>query len=299
MRLLRFALLTAIVSVFSVSVHAAPVDPITVTYVGASESSITFEIQAGPSGTPGGIWLDWMDRAEFDANGWAGYTVYCVFNGTPTYNTVGTGTSYMLGPNENIQVEIGDVFDETGMWANYTGELEDGTEYVVRAYPMAGGGYTAGTYTPNAFASTVASPGLDCIHTQGYWKNHTGDWNVTDMFLGNVNYTAAELLDIFNTPAAGNGLIFLAHQLIAAKLNLAEGASPTAQTLQDIADADALIGNLVVPPVGAGYLDPAVASPLNNALDSFNNGSTAATCDPPVPTEESTWGRLKALYSDK
>jgi hypothetical protein len=102
--------------------------------------------------------------------------------------------------------------------------------------------------------------------TQGYWKNHPDDWPVTSLTLGTVTYTKTELLSILDTEPAGNGLIQLAHQLIAAKLNVANGATSTSA----IGDADALIGDLVIPPVGSGYLDPSATSPLIDALSDYN-----------------------------
>ena len=94
-----------------------------------------------------------------------------------------------------------------------------------------------------------------------------------------MNYTQAQAQAIFNTPVAGNGLISLAHQLIAAKLNIANGANGST-IAATIAAADALIGSLVVPPVGVGFLDPSVTSALTTALDDFNSGVTGpGHCD--------------------
>jgi len=110
-----------------------------------------------------------------------------------------------------------------------------------------------------------------CTYTQGYWKNHPEAWPVDNLTLGSENYTQAELLDILDEPVAGNGLISLAHQLIAAKLNVANGAdaSPISST---VANADSLIGAQLVPPIGAGYLDPSSTSALTTLLDAYNNG---------------------------
>src|SRR5437899_1307584 len=63
-----------------------------------------------------------------------------------------------------------------------------------------------------------------CVFTQGYWKNHPAAWPVSSLTLGSVGYSEAQALSIFKTPVQGNGLISLAHQLMAAKLNLAAGA---------------------------------------------------------------------------
>jgi cysteine-rich repeat protein len=118
----------------------------------------------------------------------------------------------------------------------------------------------------------------DCTFTQGYWKNHAEAWDVTSLTLGGTPYTQAQLLSILRTPVRGNGLVSLAHQLIAAKLNLANGADD-ADIADEIAAADALIGSRVVPPIGSGYLSPSSTSSLVGALDGFNN-STGNTCAP-------------------
>ena len=89
--------------------------------------------------------------------------------------------------------------------------------------------------------------------------------------LGNRVYSATELLSILQqNPVAGNGLIALAHQLVSAKLNIANGAdgSTIAAT---IAAADALIGSQVVPPVGGGSLAPSQTGSLTQSLDAFNS----------------------------
>lgn len=263
--------------------------------VRVDRSSIVLEVTAGPSGANEGFVVEWMTRADYDAlGGWpaAGHAAigYCEFSGVPTL-TVGPAPSYALGPNASIHVELGDLFDETGTYSGYVGELTAGTEYVTRAYAGYGGSVES-PYSNSVFATTL-SDGLGCVLTQGYWKNHEEDWPVLSLTLGSVMYTQAELLDILNTPAEGNGLIFLAHQLIAAKLNVASGAS-TPGTL--IADADALINGLVVPPVGAGFLDPSVASPLTDDLDDFNNGAAGVPHCDPVPVQDLPWSAVKGFY---
>ena len=102
------------------------------------------------------------------------------------------------------------------------------------------------------------------------------------------------MLQIFATPAAGNGLISMAHQLIATKLNIASGADPTPISAE-VASTDALIGALVVPSIGAGFLAPAICSPHTQALDDFNTGKTETKCHS-TAVRTSTWGRLKSLY---
>jgi cysteine-rich repeat protein len=119
--------------------------------------------------------------------------------------------------------------------------------------------------------ASVSVQSEDCVRTQGYWKNH-GGWPVSSLTLGTRVYTEAELRLIFDAPVMGNGLIQLAHQLIAAKLNIAAGADATL-IASAIADADALIGGLVVPPIGGGSLATSATSSLNAQLTAFNEGT--------------------------
>jgi hypothetical protein len=131
----------------------------------------------------------------------------------------------------------------------------------------------------DAGALLFVAPG--CTLTQGFWKNHglnspgnqENEWPVNHLTLGTVNYTQLQLQSILDEPVKGNGLISLAHQLIAAKLNIANGADPTAIS-STITAADNLIGGKVVPPVGNGSLTPAQVSALVTALTNFNEGTT-------------------------
>jgi hypothetical protein len=133
---------------------------------------------------------------------------------------------------------------------------------------------TSNTDLRLAICIESCSVNTGCVRTQGYWKNHSEAWPVASLELGTVSYTKAQLLTILGTPVRGNGLISLAHQLIAAKLNLLNGAAVPLAIQDAIADADNLIGNLVVPPIGGGSLSTSSTSALINALDQYNNGLT-------------------------
>ncbi len=121
----------------------------------------------------------------------------------------------------------------------------------------------------------IAPPpcGKTCPLTQGFWKNHASVWPVTSLTLGSQTYTQAELLTILRTPVSGDASLILAHQLIAAKLNIANNAcgTPVAAT---IASADSVLSGF------AGKLPYSVAPSsstgqtmvgLADTLDSFNN----------------------------
>lgn len=122
-------------------------------------------------------------------------------------------------------------------------------------------------------AATPPPPSA-CVLTQGYWKNHPSEWPVTTLTLGSVAYTQSQLLAILSQPVKGNGLVSLAHQLIAAKLNLADGATAPGSVQQAIAAADLAIGNRVVPPGGTGSLSTSSVSGLVSILDAFNSGTS-------------------------
>src|SRR5437762_12845273 len=137
------------------------------------------------------------------------------------------------------------------------------------------------TVTPSV--TPTPTPG-GCVFGQGYWKNHPGAWPVTELQLGNTTYTQDQLLAILREPVRGNGLLILAKQEIAAKLNIANGADASC-IQQTLADADALIGNLVIPPIGDGYLRPRDASPLAGLLGDYKEGRLCApSCDHSSPS---------------
>lgn len=115
---------------------------------------------------------------------------------------------------------------------------------------------------------TAESVDPGCTYTQGFWKNHEEVWPVTMLSLGNHNYDQTALLNILTTPVKGNGLISLAHQLIAAKLNIADGADDS-DVSTAISEADAFIGDLVI---GVDSVKTKEVSSWVGALDSFNNG---------------------------
>jgi hypothetical protein len=161
----------------------------------------------------------------------------------------------------------------------------------------------ASGFSANGYGWTLG--GQDCTYTQGFWKSHgpgdcqnggnDNEWPVTSLTLGNVVYTDTELCAILNQPTQGNGLISLAHQLIAAKLNIANGSDPTVVTAT-IASADPLIGNLVIPPIGGGFLAPNQTAALTQVLDDYNNGLIGPGHCPPTSVDQASWGQVKGLY---
>jgi hypothetical protein len=295
----RFAVLTCLISLFSISVASAALDTPAVSTDVSGHAKQTLVVTAGPSGTPNGFTVRWMDQSVYVANGGqfpalpAPGEGKASFTGVPTLNTFdGQYTTFVLGPNQSIRIEIGDLADESGV-AGTQAELEDGVHYYYAVFANDAIGNPDSDLSPAVNGETTQA--VNCTFTQGYWKNHESAWPVSSLTLGSVTYTKAQLLSILGKSVQGNGLTSMAHQLIAAKLNIASGANPTAAAAP-IAAADAQIGSLVCPPVGSGYLHPSTTSSTTQALDDFNNGVTGPGHCGTVATETKTWGQVKALF---
>jgi hypothetical protein len=124
----------------------------------------------------------------------------------------------------------------------------------------------------NTTSCTLPGGGSTCVNLYHTWKHNIAQWPVTSLTLGSVTYTEAELRSILALHIDGHGLLFLAHQLIAAKLNIAAGVNAPITTLQAIAEADAIIGGLVVPPVGTDFLSTTDVGGPWVTLQVFNEG---------------------------
>lgn len=266
------------------------------------KSVAVVRVQAGANGATGGFRVQWMEKSLFDTNGgWPAVEdynqglVFCAFDGVPTLNTTYGTTTYQLGPNQVAYVEVGDIFDETGMYANYDGEMNPGTEHIMRVRAESYGPIQPSTWTPDVVFTTDSQQSNDCTFTIGFWKNHEEVWPTNSLILGGILYTKAQLLAILQQPAQGNGLIFLAHQMIAMELNVLNGATLPLTQSTALANAHALINGLVIPPVGAGHIPPGQASGLTQTIDQYNNGLTGVGHCDTVPVEASTWSAIKSL----
>ena len=260
---------------------------------------IDLDVTAGASGAPNGFTIEWMKKADYLATGWPAdeydpTVAVCDFTGTPTLNPDPRSATFALSPDGAIQVQMGDLLDESGVYGDYLDLLTPG-EYAFRVWAEGNGAPGSGSAPSLTIFASTSNP--EC--TQGFWKNHPGTWppGCLPMLLGTVSYTQAQLLAIFGQPVGGNGLISLAHQLIATKLNICNGSNPT-NIAATVASADALIGGLVVPPVGGGFLAPGATSGLTNTLDDYNNGIIPGVvpCPGSTRTTTSTWGKVKSMY---
>jgi hypothetical protein len=132
---------------------------------------------------------------------------------------------------------------------------------------------------------------LGCTLTQGYWKTHSeygpapedeGWYEIGDVDGDGVSEGPNEdffdsgqtWLETFQTnPRGGNAYYTLAHQYMAAMLNVANGASPMAIN-QTLADAAALLeAYSSARTIPRNSPDRALAIMLADILDDYNNGT--------------------------
>jgi hypothetical protein len=105
------------------------------------------------------------------------------------------------------------------------------------------------------FLTVTVPVATSCPLTQGFWKNHAGTkkqanvWPVphtgTALTIGGINYTQAQLLQVYNTAPKGDAVLILADQLITAELNYANGAPKTVTSVISDADGDLTSINLL------------------------------------------------------
>jgi hypothetical protein len=110
--------------------------------------------------------------------------------------------------------------------------------------------------------------------TKGYWKNHPGAWPVTSLMIGGRMRNQAALLDMLS----GTGIdkfYILASQLVAAKLNVANGAA-SGCIATTITQADAWVSQYESQRPIRGGSAWNVGNPLASTLDLYNNGKMCA-----------------------
>jgi hypothetical protein len=256
----------------------------------STQTSINIQVCApsgtGATGDPAGFSLQWETVADFLANnGWYLSEDDRLCKGSFSGNA--NLSRYNLAPGECVTVDVGEFLFDNGASTNCLGELTCGTSYVFHAFNHATSKLNRSDFTGDLSCSTLACDSdVSCTLSQGYWKTHNPlvcdvdpesplcvQWPVSSLELGAQSYTVTQLVSILYTPAQGNGLVALAHQLIAAKLNIANGADPT-DAAASIAAADVLIGSMFIPPVGADFLKPSLPSALTTALTAYNEGAS-------------------------
>lgn len=98
------------------------------------------------------------------------------------------------------------------------------------------------------------------------------------MTLGTVFYTNAQLETILQTPVKGDASVALAHQLIAANLNVDSGTDPT-PIQSTLTDANTQLGTGTIPEGISPSSDVGQAMEADESvLDDFNSGDITNNC---------------------
>jgi hypothetical protein len=275
---------------------------------GATDVSIDVRVTApaGGTGLPGGFSLQWMTLADYTSHcvtdpitlvescgltGWysSDDTRLC----KASFSGKANGYNYSISAGNSVVVSIGDFLLDEGASTTCNERLSCGTTYVIHSFGHATNAYQRSDFSPNVEYSTSECAtncptrsteypfNGQCTNTQGFWGTHSpipsgnnvNQWVVTELTLGTVLYTDLQVQSIMNASVSGNGLISLAHQLVAAKLNILHGATAPQEVLDAIAAADLLIGAKVIPPVGTNTVKPDVTSGLVDILKDFNEGA--------------------------
>jgi hypothetical protein len=132
--------------------------------------------------------------------------------------------------------------------------------------------------------------GEGCTLTQGYWKNHSDyaenasqhkAWPISE----DTQLCGQSWYDILHTAGKGDAWYVVAHQYIAASLNVASGAAVTAEVTAALAAAEGFLADCKI-----SKAEKADAIASKDVLDAFNNGEIGpGHCDD-TPTPETTGG---------
>lgn len=261
-------------------------EPLAIGTASATQASINVRVTAGSAtGAPAGFTLQWMSAAAFAANGnrWAASQQLCQASFSGNANR----SRYQLAPGQSVVVSVGEMLFDNGASTNCGQALSCTVQdYVFRAFAHATSTQQRSAFTAATSCSTLpCRAGANCTYTQSYWRTHgpvpvsnnQNQWPLTSLTLGTMVYTDLQALAILNTPADGNELLTLAHQLITSKLNLAKGADSNGIT-DYIVSADAQIGSQDIlaastaTPVPGAHFE--AMTTLTQPLSSYNEGAT-------------------------
>jgi len=245
----------------------------------ATQTSLELVVTAGATGAMGGFDIHWMAEDAFLDNGseWND-ELSC------SMGFSGNGDAlYSLEAGESIRLNLEDF-----VAAAECGTVECGVTYVfrVRAKNEGGQGEKGGLNKSDwseAFSCATAECQV-CTYGKGYWRNHSTDnsgnqeniWPVNELELGTVTYFQDQLNDILDVPNnEGNNLVILSQHLIAAKLNVANGAG-NEDIAATIAAADEMIGDRSVLEDSFPLEWKSQVNDLKDLLEAFNESNPCA-----------------------
>lgn len=150
--------------------------------------------------------------------------------------------------------------DETGAFSRRS---------VLRSGAAVAGVAVVGVGMTGSAAATI------CVRTPGYWKNHPDAWPVDSLEIGGETYSIAELLAILDTKPKGYKDIIMMRHLIAAKLNIENGANHYGRCVDNpISNADGWLIKYAPTKKWHG------GEKYKDKLEGYNEGRRCATgCD--------------------
>jgi len=225
----------------------------TLTCAGSTLYSIDLTVTAGATGAPSGFSVQWMTLDDYELYGWPACDgdvcttapSFCKASFSGNANL----SRYNLIANASVTVNIGDLLFDNGASTSCPGALTCGTSYVFRVFAHGDSKKNQSRFGGNTECSTLECD-ENCTHFGfGHYKSDCTTIP-NGLMLGTNFYTPEQLCCILNnSPNPGNGLLIVAHQLIAAKLNGVPDTDPA------VINADTYIGSNI----------------LTNAIDGLGN----------------------------
>ncbi|HEY3025429.1 MAG TPA: hypothetical protein VGJ55_04670 [Pyrinomonadaceae bacterium] len=222
---------------------------------GAGQDYIDINVTAGsPTGAPAGFTIQWQTTGDYEQFGWpADSSCPPDINGGPTcgeslckasFSGNADFSNYNLAAGQSVTVRIGDLLLDSGVSTDCPDvKLLCGHNYVFRAFAHANSTRQRSDFTANLTCSTLDCP-IACdpnVKSLDFWATHSmfctlGEGCQEDAWpesvlesgltVGCTSYTAEQLEAILlTTPGEGDCTTALLHQVIVARLNIANGAS--------------------------------------------------------------------------
>jgi hypothetical protein len=274
-------------------------------------------------------------KADWLVDGWANTGSYTCLSLGGNCNQGNNPWNLSSGECVSVVISASTVADYLGQ--NICGVSSDcgidpllcGTEYVFRVFAHGNsdnGASPKGPEPPLSCFTADCNNGGGCTYTWGYWKTHgpegcspgnqEDDWDLNSIPVGNLNLTQAQACAIFqdNPNACGKGggansganaVLILEHQLIAAELNVANGAISCAIATQAIADANAILAGKEYDCVGASTVLGQQMIAIKDLLAAYNSDicvcpsearAPETSANAPTNTRKASWGGLKSIY---
>jgi hypothetical protein len=230
---------------------------------GSGQDYIDINLTAGsPTGAPAGFTIQWETVGDYKQFGWpADSSCPLDAEGVPTcgesfcrasFSGNSASSNYNLAAGQPVTVRIGNLVLDNGASTDCPEvRLLCGHNYVFRAFAHANSTLQRSAFTANLTCSTAECP-VECdtnVNGVDFWATHYPDaWPAPvlegGLTIGCTSYTAEQLEAILlTTPVEGDCATALLHQVIAAKLNIANGANEeyVNLTAESLAGADAFL----------------------------------------------------------